>query len=129
MLELPTSWSKRALYARFCYERGYVVTASHSGILTKEERTDDGWDVANNKRTCGWSTFLRFWEKHYPSIRLGSSSADICTDCHVFFNRSKHAGASDNVEAETDAVVNELAAPLATTTLILVLLPPDCYHW
>jgi hypothetical protein len=36
-----------------------------------------------------------------------TSSADICTDCHVFFNRSKHAGASDNVEAETDAVVNE----------------------
>ena len=91
VLELPSSWSKRSVYGRFCFERGIVVTSTHTGNILKAERSDPGWDPNNKKPICSWWAFLKFWEKEYKNIRIASPSADICTDCHVFFNRSKYA--------------------------------------
>jgi hypothetical protein len=55
LLELPTCWSKRGVYARFCFERGFVITSTHSGKTTKSPRTDQLWNENNKKRICSWS--------------------------------------------------------------------------
>ena len=96
LVELPTSWSKRAMYARFCFERGYVITTNARGSAIKTERSDANWRVEDQKMICSWWAFLVFWDTNYPKIRLGSPSADICTDCHIFFNRTKYAAPSDD---------------------------------
>ena len=90
LVELPTTWSKRAVYSRFCYERGFVMTSTPRGNIKKTERSDPEWNNENHKTICSWGTFLHFWNRHYPMIRLGPPAADICTDCHVFFNRTKY---------------------------------------
>ena len=107
LLELPTCWSKRSIYARFCYERGFVITNSGGGIKKQEERTDEAWGTQQHKKICSWPTFLYFWKTHYPLIQIASPSADICTDCHIFFNRAKYnappaPGAPPNIEQAHD---------------------------
>ena len=91
VVELPTAWSKRAMYARFCYERGYVMTTNARGAYVKTERSDAQWNEENEKTICSWKKFLSFWESEYPLVRIAAPSADICTECHIFFNRSKYA--------------------------------------
>ena len=126
LLELPSCWSKRSVYSRFCLERGYVVTSSHSGIIKRKKRgEDDDWNVAHTKTVCGWSTFLRFWDQNYPLIRLASPAADICTDCHIFFNRTKYVVAAEDDTVVDDAPVNATSqtstnytAPTHTTTTL-----------
>ena len=50
LVELPTSWSKRAVYSRFCYERGFVMTSTPRGNIKKTERSDPEWNNENKKR-------------------------------------------------------------------------------
>ena len=94
LVELPTAWSKRAMYARFCFERGHVVTTTATGITKTTERSDAQWDNGNKKTICHWKTFLSYWENNFPQLRIAAPSADICSECHVFFNRSKYAVAA-----------------------------------
>jgi hypothetical protein len=51
----------------------------------------------------------------YPLIRIAAPSADICTDCHIFFNRSKYAAAADNLSDRdndsSDESTNYIAKP------------------
>ena len=84
LIELPISWSKRAVYARFCFERGFVINTDDRGCITKTTRTDGQWNAGDEKRICDWHTFLIFWDKHYPLARIAPPSTDICTDCHIF---------------------------------------------
>jgi hypothetical protein len=37
LLELLTCWSKRSIYARFCYKRGFVITNSGGGIKNRKK--------------------------------------------------------------------------------------------
>ena len=118
-IELPTSWSKRAVFARFCYERGYIITSNARGNIQKTERSDAEWRIENKKTICSWWKFLKFWESHYANVRLASPSADICTDCHIFFNRSKYttrASAADRPTTRTNNS-NEYVDPPTTTVL------------
>jgi hypothetical protein len=77
-------------YSRFCYKRGFIITTRDGGIKKQEERTDEAWGTQQQKKICSWPTFLYFWKTHYPLIQIASLSADICTDCHIFFNRAKY---------------------------------------
>jgi hypothetical protein len=66
LVELPTSWSKRAMNARFCFERGYVITTNARGSAIKTERSDANWRVEDQKMICSWWVFLVFWDTNYP---------------------------------------------------------------
>ena len=48
-VELPTFWSKRSVYGRFCFERGYVITSTHRGNVLRKERTDELWNQDDKK--------------------------------------------------------------------------------
>ena len=122
LVELPTSWSKRAMYARFCFERGYVITTNARGSAIKTERSDANWRVEDQKMICSWWAFLVFWDTNYPKIRLGSPSADICTDCHIFFNRTKYASPSDDSSTSNSSEINT-----TMNNQLLSYNPPICH--
>ena len=57
VVELPTAWSKRGLYFRFCYERGWKVNTDGRG------RTNLEAIIGKDQHpVCHWSSFLRFIE-------------------------------------------------------------------
>jgi hypothetical protein len=57
-------------------------------------------------KKCSWWAFLAFWDTNYPNICLGSPSADICMDCHIFFNRTKYAAPSDDSSTSNSSEIN-----------------------
>ena len=56
--ELPSSWSKRGCYQRFCHERSWIVETSARGT-TKLKRIEG----VEQKQACHWRTFLKYWKK------------------------------------------------------------------
>jgi hypothetical protein len=102
LLELPTCWSKRAMYGRFCFVRGCVVSCTHNGNTKTTPRTDEQWEAGNEKRICSWRSFLTVWDINYPLVQIKSASADICTDCPIFFNRMKYTTANEATAEEDD---------------------------
>ena len=83
--ELPTSFSKRGLYARFCNERGYRVSTSPSGVDTLVE--DENFDGEKRLPVCRWASFFNFWRKYYPKLRLQRAAKDVCGECFTFRNQ------------------------------------------
>ena len=110
------------MYGRFCFERGYVVSYTHNGNTKTTPRTDEQWEAGNEKRICSWQWFLTFLDINYPLVQIKSASADICTDCHIFFNRTKYTTANEATAEEDDnpsttsreAIVNPYLDLLAT---------------
>jgi len=92
ILEIEPYNSKRGLFNRFCHERGWDISTSHKGIMEQKERTDAQWisDGEPVSAICCWPTFLSFWKKHYPKLRIRAPSADTCGDCHKFHNEARH---------------------------------------
>ena len=82
VLELPSSWSKRTIYKRFCDERGWEVQTTARGTTETKPKPQE-----ENKPICHWRSFQRFWQKEYPLLRLPKPAADICTDCHILVLR------------------------------------------
>jgi hypothetical protein len=107
LVELPTFWSKRGVYARFCSERGYVISCTARGNIVKTERSDPEWNVQNKKTICSWHAFLQFWDRNYPMIRLSSPAADICTDCHIFYNSQKYNNSTEGNSTTSSITIDD----------------------
>lgn len=115
VLYLAPSFSKRSVYNRFCHERGWKVETNPKGVTKKVPRTDEQWvdQGIEPNETCHWHTFWSYWKKHFPNLRVRKPSADVCGDCHKFFNRIKFKSASPAAETETAmAEVGEIAAAM-----------------
>jgi hypothetical protein len=89
---LPPNFKKRALYGRFCYERGWLVETSTNGATTTKKRKDDEWIALHQepKSICSWAAFWRKWPKDFPNLKISSPAADICGECHKFSQRMKY---------------------------------------
>ena len=81
---LPTHMSKRGLYTRFCNERGWELERHKKGDYNATVVNDDFLPI------CSWYKFRSFWKQHYPKLRIGRSSEDVCTACHIFHNKMKY---------------------------------------
>jgi hypothetical protein len=68
-LLLPEDWSKRGLYKRFCWERGWKIKTTAKGTTTAEERTDDDWpDEGDRLPICSWRLFHGYWKQYFPEL-------------------------------------------------------------
>ena len=95
MLQLPSFYSKRQLYERYCYDRGWEVRAFNDGSYPpvkkyKRRKNDfeDGdmalWPLGSEPlEVCSWPTFIRIWRNHLPHLKIRSPSLDTCTTCDV----------------------------------------------
>lgn len=89
-VELPSSYSKRRLYVRHCYENGHVVVSDAKGNFGKMNkyayRDDDDFAPADRKSVVSYPTFLNLWKKNFPELVIRPPSRDICDDCVKFKN-------------------------------------------
>ena len=93
IVELPSSFTKRQLYAKFLFECGWVVKPKGNGsfgpIKHYETRPDsDEWSEAENGRVapCSFETFRSLWLEKFPKLRIRSPSYDTCSTCFKFSN-------------------------------------------
>eukprot|EP00536_Pseudo-nitzschia_multiseries_P005745 jgi/Psemu1/324027/estExt_fgenesh1_pg.C_1120011 len=70
ILELDSGYSQRGLYREFAWRNGWSIVPENTGKLPKVPRTDDSWE-GGPPRECGSkSTFVGYWEKYYPNLRI-----------------------------------------------------------
>ena len=92
-VELPSSYSKRQLYYKYCLSRGYQVKADHKGRIPnlKKFPVRTGFDIlwplgSVPKPVCEWKYFRTYWKTHFPKMRICPPSHDTCGKCWKFKN-------------------------------------------
>lgn len=106
---LPSHYSKRGLFVKFCYGQGKLVKVvdakgNFGKIEDMADRTDEEWAGQHPGPVCAYSSFHGFWDKHYSKLKIQGRSEDTCNDCHVMANAFRRRQANAN---GGHAVVNE----------------------
>ena len=91
---LPPHMTKRRIYTRWCWSRGWKVEmkSRQKGIYcpSKEYSSrphDDDSEIplwpsgSEAKDVCSWTKFIHFWKYKYSNIKMRKRGADTCTDC------------------------------------------------
>ena len=120
--ELPSSYTQRFLYEKFCFLRGHLAksdaTGSYGSITNYESRENDDelgdlalWPSGSEKLDiCTWATFKNIWNRYLPFVTIRSSAKDTCMDCHIFRNQQKYRNHVDyNPPSEAD--ISTMALP------------------
>ena len=90
LIELPSHWSGRNVYYKFCAEvMGFnVIMKSDNGGYRYEiiEAFNSHILDANGDphKPPALTTFLAFWTKHYPKLVIPRAREDICNECFIF---------------------------------------------
>ena len=98
-LVLPPHISKHSCFARWCYSRGWKVQKKSSALtiytpvsaFERRPHDDDEfiplWPQGSEYlRVVSWPTFLSYWKRKFPFIKLRKKGADTCTDCLLLCN-------------------------------------------
>jgi hypothetical protein len=98
-IELPSSYTKRRLYCRWCWERGWDIrlkggNGSYGKVKDCTRRvsipgtSDDVlWPVDSVfLPMCTMASFSSFWKEHHPLLIIKKSSHDTCGVCYLFSN-------------------------------------------
>eukprot|EP00536_Pseudo-nitzschia_multiseries_P000819 jgi/Psemu1/1854/gm1.1854_g len=101
VVELPPSYSKRSLYYRFCYDRGWNVTLKKNSNSVLQVTPVEPFE-GEAKLICSWPYFLKYWDTNFANIKIVSLSADVCSKCHVFRNRLRYVRYETTTEPGTD---------------------------
>jgi hypothetical protein len=91
-MDLPTSWTKCAIFARWLDKCGWKIVTDAIGCTTISEK--DGVAAATRIRYCLWASFIRVWKKDYAALIIPKSGEDICGDCFIFMNAYKYKKAT-----------------------------------
>jgi hypothetical protein len=83
---LSPNWSKRRCYAKYCRSRGVEILTNNKGTIQKRPAAGGG----GMQDVPSWSTYLSFWNKHYPNLKVSRPAEDICPYCYVFHNLHKY---------------------------------------
>ena len=85
LMELPSSMTKRGLYARFLKDHigiVQVLDARSRVIAVRPDTSDD------HVPDCfpSWRSFNRHWETFYPKLVIARPREDVCEDCWKYAN-------------------------------------------
>jgi hypothetical protein len=100
VMELPTSWTKRAVFARWLDECGWRIKTDSIGRTTMSEK--EGVAVAARVAYCSWPFFVSFWKTNYGYLIVPKSREDICGDCFIFMNAHKYKQSKDEESLTSD---------------------------
>ena len=130
LVQLPPCYSKRQLYQRFCYEKGWIAKCNAKGTYPpinqlKRRPFDDEneemalWPTGSIPgEVCSWRSFLRTWNTYLPFLKIRSPAHDTCVSCNIFRNRSKYLASRDDRENE-DASETSLYCPTTNEESLL----------
>jgi len=85
-LRLPSHMNKRACYRLYGHENGYTISKDEAPV---PKYIRDG--VEPEQKLASWKKYRDFWNEHYPHLKVGKPSEDICSLCHQFTLRHKFA--------------------------------------
>ena len=93
-IELPSSFTKRGVYGRWCWSRGWEVrpkggNGSYGKVADCARRKNDEhlWPLGSEAMpVCCYTTFIVFWEQHFTTLKIKKSSHDTCGVCFGFSN-------------------------------------------
>ena len=134
LIQLPPCYSKRQLYEKYCFERGWLAKCNAKGTypalaqLKRREFDDDNGELAllpsgsTPEVVCSWRTFLRLWGEHVSHIKIRPPACDTCVSCNIFRNISKYKATRNN-QLLPDAQI-ELICP-ETNEVSLLKKPAD----
>ena len=86
--DLPTSWTKRTVFARWLDACGWSIKTDAIGRVTVSEKDD--FTAAARIPYCSWAYFMTFWKTNYGYLVVPKSREDICGDCFIFMNAHKY---------------------------------------
>jgi len=100
---LPAYLTKRGLYNKlladcqweYCYDSNRNVTSMNKLSPDAEEKVPS------------WTTFRRFWKKHYPKLVIQKPTEDICGECYQFANSYKTLSAAAKKKAKDNSTAEE----------------------
>jgi hypothetical protein len=106
-MDLPTSWTKRAIFARWLDKCGWTIVNDAIGHTTISEK--DGVADATSIRYCLWASFIGVWKKDYAALIIPKSREDICGNGFIFMNAYKYKKAmpQKNEDGLTSDAVDE----------------------
>lgn len=99
LMHLPSYYSKRKLYERFCFTLGWEVKSASDGsyppISDFKKRRPDRTSIRNETFStwpegtesipvCSWHTFLRIWKTYLPNLKIRPPSLDTCDLCNEY---------------------------------------------
>ena len=92
-VELPSSMSKRRLYYRYLFQRGYKVKSDAKGRMPNiknfpiRDTFDDDWPQGSEPLpVCSWYYFRQYWKTNYPKMMIRPPSHDTCAECWRYKN-------------------------------------------
>ena len=97
ILHLPSFYSKRKLYERFCYMNGWEIKSACDGSYPplsqyQPRKNDDDenetlglWPEGTDPQiVCSWRSFLRIWKEYLPHLKIRQPSLDTCNLCNEY---------------------------------------------
>ena len=96
VMDLPTSWTKRAVFARWLDECGWSIVTDAIGRTTISEK--EGVAAATRILYCSWASFIGVWKSDFAYLLIPKSREDICGDCFIFMNAYKYKKATQEKE-------------------------------
>jgi hypothetical protein len=92
-MDLPSNTTKRELYEKYCFDRGWAIKSDNMGRYPKvkdyvsRQEDDMFWPSdAVPVEVCSWFSFTDIWKTHCSNIRISRPCNDICGECTVFQN-------------------------------------------
>jgi hypothetical protein len=107
-VDLPSHCTKLGLYKQFVAEHGWkFVYDPKNRIMDKVAIEGMEQDPEDVSLLPSIKSFLGYWEKHFPKMKIQPPSADICDDCFVFANQVRYKERLTGKEG-TDALNDEM---------------------
>jgi hypothetical protein len=97
--DLPTSWTKQAVFARWLDECGWTIKTDAIGHTTMTQKV--GVTAATRIAYSLWPFFVSFWKSNYGFLIVPKSREDICGDCFIFMNAHKYKQSKNDEESST----------------------------
>jgi hypothetical protein len=93
LVELPSQFTKRKLYAEYCFSRGYQVksnaTGSYGKVSSYPIRAYDDLLWPEGSQTlpvCSWKGFLSTWKEEFSYMKIRNPCEDTCAECFKIRN-------------------------------------------
>jgi hypothetical protein len=107
LIDLPPHCTKLGLYKQFIAERGWrYIYDPKNRILDKVAIEGMEQEPTDPSFLPSVKTFLLYWQKNFPHMRIQKASADICDECFVFANQVRYKERATGKEG-VDALVDD----------------------
>jgi hypothetical protein len=89
--DAPAHCTKLNLYRQFIAERGWkYVYNQKNRIIDKVPIKGIEQEPTNPSLLPSIKTFMLYWQRNYPHMKIQKASVDICDECFIFVNQVRY---------------------------------------